>query len=395
MESGLVSTREEIAASGAPDLTGLRVLVLTSGHEALDGRVYDREARALHALGASVTVVGKHTRGTPNEVPVVPIAPPRSRASRFLLAPWKCLAAARGSRPDIVHFHDAEMLAALPIARLVWPRARFVYDVHEDFGNLMTIRDWLPAPLKPAVRVLTDFCEKTLARLADGIVAVTPPLAARFPGRRCVVAYNYPTPAFFEAAARSAKPPRERTYDLVHIGTLNRRRAAYLADVLTELHRLRPAARTLIAGADDAVTATVASRLPRGCDVVGKIPYERVPSVLGDARVGLDVHPWLTPNLLPALAVKVCEYMAAGCAVVASAMPVLDGVVAGSNLEPGSLIRIAGGTPSDYAAAASRLLDAIEAGGDPGAALAVFARRRLSFEGEAAKLGRFYRELVA
>src|SRR5262249_20924925 len=142
----------------------------------------------------------------------------------------------------------------------------------------------------------------------------------------------------------------------------NRRRAAFLAEVLSEFHRLRPGARSLIAGAEDGVTASIASRLPAGCEVVGKVPYEGVPALLGDARVGLDVHPWLTPNLIPALAVKVCEYMGAGCAVVASAMPVLDAILAGSNVEPDSLIRISGGDPADYAAAAVRMLESIDSG---------------------------------
>jgi hypothetical protein len=37
----------------------------------------------------------------------------------------------------------------------------------------MMIRDWFPAPLKPTVRTLTNLGERTLARLAHGIVAVT------------------------------------------------------------------------------------------------------------------------------------------------------------------------------------------------------------------------------
>ena len=57
------------------------------------------------------------------------------------------------------------------------------------------------------------------------------------------------------------------------------------------------------------------------------IPHEEVPRLLADSRVGIDVHPWMSPHLRPALAVKVCEYMAAGCAVVASPMPVLEEIL--------------------------------------------------------------------
>ena len=48
----------------------------------------------------------------------------------------------------------------LPLAKLWWCAAKFVYDVHEDFANLMLIRDWLPYWAKPSVRLLTNAAEK-------------------------------------------------------------------------------------------------------------------------------------------------------------------------------------------------------------------------------------------
>ena len=169
---------------------------------------------SLHGMGASVTVVGRRERGG---------RPERShrRDPARLLAAGEvppaavALSVGRPAHPSrrraLSRRRDA--LRALPVARLLWPRARFVYDVHEDFGNLMMIRDWLPRPLKPGIRLLTEAFEKGLARLAHGIVAVTPPLADRFPHRHRVVAYNYVTPDFFEQAGRAApgRPPSDST----------------------------------------------------------------------------------------------------------------------------------------------------------------------------------------
>ena len=102
------------AASDKARLAGVRVLVLTSGHEALDGRIYAREAKSLYAMGADVTVVGRLTRGAAGRVRVVPVAPVSSRVARFLLQPWRCVWAARRMKPDIVHFHDARCLPRCP-----------------------------------------------------------------------------------------------------------------------------------------------------------------------------------------------------------------------------------------------------------------------------------------
>jgi glycosyltransferase involved in cell wall biosynthesis len=381
------------AMAGAP-LSGIRVLVLTSGHEALDGRVYAREARSLSSLGADVTVVGKLTRGTPRDVRVLAIAPVASRIARFLFQPWRCVWAARHSKPDIIHFHDAEMLATLPLARLWWPRSKFVYDVHEDFANLMLVREWIPAWARPTVRIVTDSFEKILASLADGIVGVTPPLAEKFRHRDKAVVYNFVPAEFFLRAAEAARDARTREFDLLHLGTLSPRRALFLAEVLTEFHRLRPGARSMVVGATPEIERLLQQRLPPGCVLVGKMPFDQIPGLLGNARVGLDVHPWLGRHLEVALPVKVCEYMAAGCAVVTSTMPVLNAILKEARADKQSVALIERGGPSDYARAALQFVEAIDGGADPGAKLRVLAERHMNFDSEAQKLACLYLTLL-
>lgn len=375
-------------------LEGVNVVVLTSGHEVLDSRVYGREALSLHRLGAHVTVVGKLTRGTPGVVAVTSIRPPRSRLQRFLVQPWRCLRAASHLKPDIVHFHDAEMLAILPVARLFWPRAKFVYDVHEDFADLMMIRDWLPRALRPVARGMTDLCEKLLARLAQGIVAVTPPLTEAFPHRQKVSAMNFPTAEFLGAAAAGRRDPAHRRYDFVHLGTLNERRALFLAEMAREFHAMRPGSRSLIVGASNEILEFLRDRLPEGCQLQGMVAHDEVAKLLGDARVGIDVHPWPDRHLQPALAVKICEYMAAGSAVVASWMPVLADVLRRSSPPPAGVTVIRGGEPRDYAAAVVGFLDRIQAGEDPGESSRRFAMEHMRWEPEAMNIATLYRALL-
>src|SRR5262249_50542738 len=171
-------------------LDQVAVLVITSGHDAMDHRIYAKQARSLRQFGANVTIVASLEGNATLELRVVAVPKPTSRFARFLWQPWRCLWAARKCHADIIHFHDAEMLAAVPVAKLWWKGSKFVYDVHEDFANLMLVRDWLPGWAKPIVRIVTNIAEKTLALLADAIVAVTPPLAAKFINREKIVAYN-------------------------------------------------------------------------------------------------------------------------------------------------------------------------------------------------------------
>jgi glycosyltransferase involved in cell wall biosynthesis len=286
------------------------------------------------------------------------------------------------------------MLFTLPIAKLWWRKTKFIYDVHEDFGNLMVIRDWLPSWVKPLVRILTNTVEKSLASLADGIVGVTPPLTNKFSNKNKITAYNYNPAEFFDRAGKTMREPGSRAFDVVHLGTLNLRRAIFLADVIHELHRRKPGARSLVIGVSPEIEQAVKGRIPEGCLLLGKTPYQEIPALLANAKVGLDVHPWPAPHLDVALPVKVCEYMAAGCAVVSSSMPVLDRLLDQAGASPESVSIIKGEDAADYANAIVAMIDRIEGGADPGAKLRELALNHMVWEREANKIAQLYLQLL-
>jgi len=386
--SGVEPSRE------SQPLAGVRLLVMTSGHDVSDPRIYIKQARSLRRLGARVAIAGAVYKTAPTDVVILPVSKPGSRVIRFSFQPWKCLWRARREQCDIIHVHDAEMLMVLPIAKLRWPGAKFVYDVHEDFANLMLIRGWLPNWIRPAIKFGVDLVEKSLARLADGIVGVTPPLTGRFPNRNKTTAFNYTSRHFFEACATVARPPRYREFDVVHLGTLNPKRGAFLCEALTELHRRRPQTRSLIVGIlTPEIQELLTTKLPRNCTVLGRTDHERLPGLLGNARIGVDVHPWQQPHLQVAIPVKVCEYMAAGCAVVCSSMPVLDQVMKEAGVAS-DIRTIAGGTPGEYAEAILQVLTHIEAGEDPGARLRIAAAAQMTWENEADKIAELYLKML-
>ena len=375
-------------------LDKVKVLVITSGHEATDHRVYAKEACSWRHLGATVTIVGHFEHGVPEKVTSLRIKTPSSRLVRFLWQPWRSLWAARRLNADIIHFHDPEMLVTLLVAKFWWFRTRFVYDVHEDFANLMLVRDWLPSWVKPLVRVLTNTMEKSLASLADAVVGVTPPLTDKFGHSHRIVAYNYPAREFFEQASMARREPQMREFDLVHLGTLNSRRAIFLADTICEFHQLRPKARSLVIGASPAIAKVMKPRVPDRCLVLAQRSYEEIPALLSNAKIGIDVHPWLGPHLKVALPVKVCEYMAAGCGVVSSSMPVLDQILEETRVGKDEITMIDGGRPSDYAQAVLRLVETIERGDDPGSRLGEYAFKHMVWEKEATKIAQLYLTLL-
>ena len=375
-------------------LKGVNVLVITSGHSVTDHRIYGKLTCSLKRMGANVILVGYLERGVLDDVEVIEVPKPSSRFVRFLWQPWRCLWKSRNFHPDIVHFHDAEMLMTLPIAKLFWPRCKFVYDVHEDFANLMLVRDWFPSWLKGIVCNLTELVEKRLASLVDAIVGVTPPLTQKFKSRHKITAYNFVSQEFFEQSELFSKTSQERDFDLVHLGTLNSRRAEFLVATLQEYHKLRRNGLSLVLGCSDEIIEEIKPILPENCKIMGRVPHHEICKLLGNAKVGLDIHPWLGPHLKVALPVKVCEYMASGCAVVSSSMPVLDKIVAKAEHNLKFIRIIEGGDPIDYANAMAHFVETIEKGKDPARELREFAFRSMVWEKEAEKIAILYLRLL-
>jgi glycosyltransferase involved in cell wall biosynthesis len=378
----------------AAPLQGIRVLVLVSGHDVGDHRVYGKEACSFIEMGADVTLVGHCRQTRPGNVRLIELPAPRSRLVRFLVQPWRCLWRSRKVQADVIHFHDAEVLFTLPLARLLRRKARFVYDVHEDFSQLIKVRGWIPRRLRSVVAWTLSFLEKRLAGLAHGVVGVTPPLTAKFRRVRAVTARNFITRQDFELAGRHARPMRQREYDIVHLGTLRASRAQFLVEVLGAIHQRRPGARSLVVGCAEDMCEPLRSRVPAGCDVLGPVPHGRVPVLLGNARIGLDVHPWREPHLEVALPVKVCEYLASQCGVVCSSMPVLDELCAQSGADLPALRILRGGEPADYAHACLRLLEDTEHLEDAGRENRDFAFRHLHWDQEAERIADLYLTLL-
>lgn len=377
------------------NLNGVNVLVITSGHDATDHRVYYKLACSLKRLGANVVVVGK--LGDPlfsGEVPVLEVQKPSSRLQRFFWQPWRCFWIARKYKADIVHFHDAEFLLTLPLAKLIWPKRKFVYDVHEDFANLMLVRDWLPYKIRGFVCLLTDLIEKKLTTLAHAVVGVTPLLTHKFSNDHRITAYNFISNEFFELSKLHSRKPQEREFDLVHLGTLNLKRSIFLAKTIQIFHKLRPKAKSIVIGISPEIPQNIRALFPENCLMIDNIPHLEVPKMLGNAKVGIDIHPWIDLHLEVAFPVKICEYMASGCAVVTSAMPVVKQIFEKAQSELNCIEIIDEGIPTEYARAVVKKIEAIEKGKNLGEKLHKFALNHMIWENEVDKITMLYLKLL-
>jgi glycosyltransferase involved in cell wall biosynthesis len=294
-----------------------RVCHITTVHPADDHRILHKECVSLRDAGYEVTLIAPHSRNTTiagvkvNALRVLA----RTRFERMLRRPPAAYRAAVALDAELYHFHDPEFL---PYGvRLARAGKRVIYDAHEDVRTQIRYKDWLPGPSRAAVA-------RAIARLEAACVAridavVSPSLAAlerlsQHQARTVLVA-NYPRLDDLGAVA----PWRSRGRAACYVGGISRVRGAHaLVDAMAhadaELYLAGP-----ISPPDLQRELERSAGWPR-VHYVGRISPDRVPELLGRARVGvLPLQP--IPNYRVAYPVKLFEYLAAGLPVVATDVP--------------------------------------------------------------------------
>jgi glycosyltransferase involved in cell wall biosynthesis len=360
----------------------MRVCMLSSLHPADDVRIVEKEARALITAGHEVSVVAR------------PPAPSVAGGIAFKLIelpavsrwrrPWvmgrTALALARSSRPDVVQFHDPELIFA-GLALRKGP-CRVIYDVHEDVPADIRSKRWIPSLLRPLVAVMAGAVERLTARRFDAIVAATPAIAERFRGygAHVVLVRNSVKAAEFTQEAI----PIERKRQAAYVG-----RISFDRGLVEMVEACRAADLPLVlAGNIDVEEKAWLERHGEGAEWRGRLDRAGVARLLAESSVGICLlHP--EPNYLHALPTKLFEYMAAGLPVIASDLPVSREIVE----QAGCGIVVAHGDSQALTGALSQLAsDSAEARAMGMRGLAA-ASRLYNWDHDAARLVELYERL--
>lgn len=354
--------RPQATPAGA-DLTGRRILHLTSVHRPRDVRILHKHANAAARAGAHAEVLG--------------LREPAHRVAR-IGAGWRLARLARRERADLYHVHDPELLPAALWLRLT-SRTPVVYDVHEYLGETVRTKQWLPAPLRRPLAAVVSRLERRAGARCDAVIGVNEDLAARFAlagAQRVRAVTNAPWGHDFPAPTPCQEPVVLYIGGLAPLRGLEVMRTA--AGLLTT-----PGARVVLAGPGDP------GELPASVTYLGVVDHSEVPELLAHAAVAwipLQVH----ENYARAVPTKLVEAMAAGRPVVASDFGRMAAIVRQS----GCGLLVPAADPAAHAAAIDRLF------GDPelAARLGAAGRRAfdagLSFERQADRLTSLYAEVL-
>lgn len=295
----------------------LRALVVTVVHHPQDSRIRHRQIGALLAAGWQVTYLAPfaaHSLPPDDPTPgLTCVDLPRAAGRDRLTAARAARAAVRQLAPehDVVLVHDPELLpatAGLRVDHLVW-------DVHEDPGGALVVKDWIPAPLRaPLARGW---------RWAEGLVERRHPLllaehayADRFHGTHTVVPNAVVVP--------DSVPPAGGAR-LVHVGNLTTARGS---DLMLEAVRLAHAAsdgaitlEVIGPARDDASRVAMEQGTAEGVLVWrGFRPAGQAMTAIEGALAGLSLLRDL-PNYRGSMPTKVVEYLAHAVPAITTPLP--------------------------------------------------------------------------
>jgi glycosyltransferase involved in cell wall biosynthesis len=303
-----------------------RVVHLTSVHYPFDTRIFHRECASLAQAGYDVTLIAPHPDGdqSANGVKLRAVSMPRNRIERMTGTTRQLYRAALEERADIYHFHDPELL---PLGVMLKLRGkRVIYDVHEDFKGTMDGKAWIPGALRKPASIAVSFCEATMGRICDRVIAATPVIAANFRPRQTRLIQNYPW--LHELQTPDAIPYDEREPIAAYVGWLDdsrgmREMARAVKLVSKELPVKLVLGGKVRGGGMASFEKETASEL---VEYLGFLSRTQVKQLIARARIGMvTILP--SENSINAQPTKMFEYMSGALPVIASDFPVYRKIV--------------------------------------------------------------------
>lgn len=305
-----------------------KVAILSSVHQALDNRVFYREAHSLAQAGYEVELIAIHERDEVKDGVRIRALPRVPRSRRPLL--WRALARmAIESEADIYHIHDPELLLVTPYLRRVTGRPT-IYDIHEANADFIAVKDYLPGVVRRPLGGLFRRLEPRLAQGESGLIFADDAIAADFAafGKPKTTLFNFPGRDLVECGGAAVRAGDPAYPEVLYLGGMERNRgSALLTAAFDRVLEAIPAARLLVVGhfappeLEDEVRADAVARgIAHAVTITGRVPFERIGDYLRRAAVG-----WVTwqpyAKNQKNIPTKLFEYMAYGLPVVSSDLP--------------------------------------------------------------------------
>jgi glycosyltransferase involved in cell wall biosynthesis len=329
--------------------------MISCHHDLYDDRIYWKEAISLKNHGYEVihVAVGAEDRDFLSEQGIRMIL---LKKDRFFRNPYldilyhklsfkpdiyrRLFEVCASYRADAYHYHDIQINRISKQLKELSHRPRVIYDVHEDYADLIRSSHpnyglkWILASIYAP---LLNHLELSRAKNCDVIIAAVDHLYNKFNkpgiGAKVHVIYN-----FTNLSPGSIKPFREKHYDAMYCGQINKNRG--ILQILAAVRILKkrmPDIRILLIGPvpDPGFKAFIhrmiaTDTLHENVILHEAVPYSQMEGFFRDSRIGLGVFLPVS-YFFYGIQIKTFEYMAFGMPVVCSNFGTMNRFITESN----------------------------------------------------------------
>ena len=299
-----------------------KVVHLTTVHSWQDPRIFLKQCRSLAEAGFDVHLISRDAseerKGGVKLHPLKKVY--TSKAGRMLFgtrAAWK---QAIGLNPDIIHFHDPELIPGSFQARKAG--IQVIYDIHEDYTTSISGRSYIPGFVNGLLKSLIRNYEHKAHRKLHTIIAEDY-YAERFPD--AIPIRNYPVVKDFGTGEKVDKT-QATPNKILYTGTLDFPRGALLMAKLhrelngTEVRMVGRCSAKMYAALEDILGEETKQVVPYG--ITDYVPFDEIVKAYqsGEFFAGLALFP-KSEHFARKRLTKFYEYMYFGLPVLASDYP--------------------------------------------------------------------------
>jgi len=335
----------------------MKICMLTTGHNAMDDRIFYKEACSLRKVYDEVYVIApdKKKNYNVNGINIIGITEPSSLSDRFKIID-ELIKEAIKVNADVYHFHDYEILSKILMIKKKLPNAKIIYDVHEHYPDMIRMSKKVPKAAKGLLGLIVDKYEIHISKKLDFIITADDAVKERFKQYvdNVEVIYNFSDFDF------SNDIYIEKEYDLIYQGGITLERGIFevVKSVKIAKEKFDKIKMVFVGPFNDVKAKQMVNDyiekngLNNNIQFTGNVPHKDVEMYIRKSKIGIvTLLPY--PKYFKNIPIKQFEYMSCGIPVIGSDLPPIKKFVTSYN----SGIIVDPTKPEEIANAISKILD--------------------------------------
>ncbi|OPJ65041.1 glycosyltransferase [Clostridium oryzae] len=305
----------------------MKICMLTTTHNALDSRVFCKEAITLKSKYEDVTIIAPDINNyyMVEGIKIIGITRADNLMQRYKLID-ELLLKAKQVNADIYHFHDYEILLKIKKLKKSNPKCKLIYDVHEDFPDMMCMSNNIPHCAAFIMSKFVAATEKLIASSMDYVITADGAVEKRFLkiNKNTKAIYNFPSIKMVMLSQQDKKD-----FDIIYEGALTLERGIFelvkSIKIIKDTYKPDVKLLLLYSSMDSYVQNVVKqyikdNNLIENIVFIDRVPHDEVFSYICRSKIGAVL---LKPykKYFKNIPIKQFEYMSCGIPVVGSDLP--------------------------------------------------------------------------